>query len=81
MFIHPNATADAYLIPGMYVRFNICVRVIFRTGQKKMRWAMCTDDIYNSSPLLTSILDAGKTLPIKRSRGMEQPLFKVSVLE
>ncbi|CAM9327999.1 unnamed protein product [Ascophyllum nodosum] len=49
----------------------------WRTGAKKMRWAMCTDDIYNASPLLKKILIAGKTLPIKRSRGMEQPLFKV----
>lgn len=53
------------------------LRDMYRTGQKKMRWAMCTDDIYNASPYLKGILRAGRTLPIKRNRGMEQPLFKV----
>lgn len=46
-----------------------------------MRWAMCTDDIYNANRHLRGILDAGRTLPIKRSRGMEQPLFKVCATE
>ncbi|CAM9387757.1 unnamed protein product [Sphacelaria rigidula] len=42
-----------------------------------MRWSMCTDDIYNANPSLRRILAAGKTLPIKRNRGMEQPFFQV----
>ncbi|CAM9426508.1 unnamed protein product [Scytosiphon promiscuus] len=49
----------------------------WRTGRKKMRWALCTDDIYNANPVLRNILEAGRTLPIRRTRGMEQPLFKV----
>lgn len=42
-----------------------------------MRWALCTDDIYYAHPVLTNIFHAGRTMPIKRTRGMEQPLFKV----
>ncbi|CAN0465796.1 unnamed protein product, partial [Ectocarpus sp. 12 AP-2014] len=49
----------------------------WRTGRRKMRWALCTDDIYYAHPVLKNIFDAGRTLPIKRTRGMEQPLFKV----
>lgn len=45
-----------------------------------MRWALCTDDIYYAHPVLTNIFNAGRTMPIKRSRGMEQPLFKVTGL-
>eukprot|EP00903_Cladosiphon_okamuranus_P012598 g11789.t1 len=48
----------------------------WRTGRKKMRWALCTDDIYYANPVLSNILHAGRTMPIKRTRGMEQPLFK-----
>ncbi|CAM9125291.1 unnamed protein product, partial [Pylaiella littoralis] len=48
----------------------------WRVGRAKMRWALCTDDIYYAHPILTNILHAGRTLPIKRTRGMEQPLFK-----
>ncbi len=43
-----------------------------------MRWALCTDDIYNANPILKNILKAGRTLPIKRTKGMEQPLLKVN---
>lgn len=43
-----------------------------------MRWALCTDDIYYAHPVLKNIFSAGRTMPIKRTRGMEQPLFKVS---
>lgn len=50
---------------------------IWRTRRGKMRWSMCTDDIYNANPLLRAIFRAGKTLPVKRTRGMEQPYFKV----
>lgn len=50
----------------------------FRTGRTKMRWALCTDDIYYAHPVLKNIFTAGRTMPIKRTRGMEQPLFKVT---
>ena len=43
-----------------------------------MRWALCTDDIYNANPVLKKIFKAGRTMPIRRTRGMEQPLFNVS---
>lgn len=43
-----------------------------------MRWALCTDDIYYAHPVLKNIFSAGRTMPIKRIRGMEQPLFKVN---
>lgn len=43
-----------------------------------MRWALCTDDIYYANPVLKNIFNAGRTMPIKRTRGMEQPLFKVN---
>ncbi|CAN0455046.1 unnamed protein product, partial [Ectocarpus sp. 8 AP-2014] len=49
----------------------------WRTGRRRMRWALCTDDIYYAHPVLKNIFEAGRTLPIKRTRGMEQPLFKV----
>ncbi|CAM9666022.1 unnamed protein product, partial [Ectocarpus fasciculatus] len=52
----------------------------WRTGRRRMRWALCTDDIYYAHPVLKNIFQAGRTLPIKRTRGMEQPLFKVSFL-
>ncbi|CAM9282406.1 unnamed protein product [Choristocarpus tenellus] len=38
-----------------------------------MRWSMCTDDIYFANKRLSKIFKAGKTLPIKRRLGMEQP--------
>ncbi|CAM9590324.1 unnamed protein product, partial [Ectocarpus sp. 8 AP-2014] len=48
----------------------------WRTGRRRMRWALCTDDVYYAHPVLKNIFEAGRTLPIKRTRGMEQPLFK-----
>ncbi|CAM9205506.1 unnamed protein product [Ectocarpus sp. 4 AP-2014] len=48
----------------------------WRTGRRRMRWALCTDDIYYAHPVLKNIFEAGRTLPIKRTRGMEQPLFQ-----
>jgi len=57
----------------------VCIYVTnFRVGRKKMRWALCTDDIFYANPVLKNILKAGRTMPIKRTKGMEQPLFKVS---
>lgn len=56
----------------------VCTRPNCRTGRKKMRWALCTDDIYYANPVLKNIFKAGRTMPIKRTKGMEQPLFKVN---
>ncbi|CAM9360707.1 unnamed protein product [Phaeothamnion confervicola] len=40
-----------------------------------MRWALCTDDIYYASSLLTPMLALGRTLPVKRHLGVDQPLL------
>ncbi|CAM9718566.1 unnamed protein product [Discosporangium mesarthrocarpum] len=59
---------SVYDDPGLWA----AIIPFWRTGVEKMRWSLCTDDIYFSNKRLSSVLKAGKTLPIKRRLGMEQ---------
>ncbi|CAM9662730.1 unnamed protein product, partial [Chrysoparadoxa australica] len=54
------------LIPFWRMLFNV----------HKLRWSICTDDVYFAVPRLVRFFRLGRALPISRRLGMEQPLFK-----
>ena len=44
---------------------------------QKVRWALCANDICHSRPFISAFFLAGKTLPIVRGAGREQPIMAV----
>eukprot|EP00611_Tribonema_gayanum_P005178 TRINITY_DN1442_c0_g1_i2.p1 TRINITY_DN1442_c0_g1~~TRINITY_DN1442_c0_g1_i2.p1 ORF type:complete len:265 (-),score=35.27 TRINITY_DN1442_c0_g1_i2:243-1037(-) len=48
----------------------------WRLGPRKMRWSLCTDDVYFAVKPLVPFYRLGNALPIKRRLPMEQPMFE-----
>jgi len=48
----------------------------WRMSPNKMRWSLCTEDVFFSNKYLTAILQAGNVQPLDRAGSIEQPLFQ-----
>ncbi|KAJ1435213.1 hypothetical protein B484DRAFT_325682 [Ochromonadaceae sp. CCMP2298] len=48
----------------------------WRLRPERLRWSLCTEDIFFFRKPLTSVLAAGNVIPLDRTGSLEQPLFQ-----
>eukprot|EP01035_Chromulina_nebulosa_P019900 gene19900-25855_t len=49
----------------------------WKVTSNKLRWVLCTEDVFFFKKWLQSILAGGNVMPLDRSGSLEQPLFEV----
>lgn len=48
----------------------------WRISPNKVRWSICTEDVFFAAPFVTPFMAAGNTLPLDRSGSLNQPSFR-----
>lgn len=48
----------------------------WRMHPEQSRWALCTEDVFFSSPVITAIMGAGNVIPLDRAGSIDQPLLE-----